>query len=507
MPTRTWREALSHPRGGFHYEELTPERQDIANKAVESLGTPSGHELVRQTIAQETTKTTGEIARLEAGRESVPSKLRKRQTLLHEAASEARGLPATGMEQSVRRVTETAMAPIKAVRAHAKETGTLLPVVAGQFYPERARIGKAIGERTFGRGSEESQRLQVASPILSARMAPEKEVRAAAGMAGTIRAGGEIGMTVGHTAAAYLSKKFSDRPPIESGTYGFDDIARRHPEAAAMLLQHGTTQAGIVVPSTKPSEWTSAKREQQEALTGYGGAQVHIPELHREATGAFVSGYGITGHPKGARALERFHADPESFGDFALHKIPSYTWNIHNASAISSGTHHFLGALAHGDKWFHLHPEAEGHIRRAMSHPAWSDPTSTIDVWSGRVASGLPYKTAAALGERTNPEDIMGFLGVKGVKRQTGGLGKASDLGYLYGEEAHRQAGAGMQVKLPSGGRVSAPPHVVQSLSWYGIQGEANPEALRTGAKTMAPKSMRDPRGLNTLTMPRTFGG
>ena len=500
--------ALSHPREGFHHESLTPERQEIAEGAVRSLGTPAGHELVQRTIASETASTTGEIARLEKGRQSVPAKLRKRQDLLHQAADEVRGgLPETGMEQSVRRVTETAMAPVEAVRAHAKATGEVLPVVAGEFYPERAKAGRLIGDRTFGRGSEESMRLQIASPTLSARMSPEKELRAAAGMAGTIKAGSEIGMDIGHTASAYLAKKFPNRPPIEKGSYGFDDIARRHPEAAAMLLQHGTTQAGIVVPSTKQSEWTGAMQERSQALTGRSGANIHIPDLHREAAGAFVSGFGITGHPKGARALDRYHADPGDFGNFDLHKIPSYTWNIHNADAtMSAGTHHFLGALAHGDQWFHLHPEAEGHIRRAMSHPGWHDPTSTIDVWSGRVASGLPYKTAAALGERTNPEDMMGFLGVKGVKRQPGGLGKASDLGYLYGEEAHRQAGAGMGVNLPSGGRVTAPPHVVQSLSWYGVQGEANPEALASGAKTMAPKSMSDPRGLNTLTMPRTFG-
>lgn len=514
MPNRTWREAmaLSHPREGFHYGELTPGRQEIAESAVESLASPAGHKLVQATIREETTEATGEIARLEKGRQSVPAKLRNRQALLHEAADEARNLPATGMERSVARVTETAMAPVEAVRAHAKATNEMLPVVAGEFYPERARLGKLIGDRTFGRGSEGSMRLQTSSPILSARMAPEKELRAAAGMAGSIRAGGEIGMTIGHTAASYLSKKFPNRPPIAADTYGFDDVARRHPEAAALLLQHGTTQSGIVVPSTKEEAWTGAKREQQEALTGYGGAQVSIPDLHREAAGAFVSGYGITGHPKGARALARFHADPGDFGGFDLHKIPSYTWNIHNADAtMSAGTHHYLGALAHGDKWFNVHPEAEGHIRRAMAHPAWHDPTSTIDVWSGRVASGLPYKTAAALGERTNPEDMMGFLGVKGVQRQKGpsgapSLGKASDLGYLYGEEAHRQAGAGMRVKLPSGGHATAPPHVVQSLSWYGIQGEANPGALAAGTKTMAPTSMKDPRGLNTLTMPRTFG-
>ena len=53
MAPRTWRQAmaLSHPREGFHHESLTPERQEIAESAVESLGTPAGHELVQRTIA------------------------------------------------------------------------------------------------------------------------------------------------------------------------------------------------------------------------------------------------------------------------------------------------------------------------------------------------------------------------------------------------------------------------------------------------------------------------
>ena len=273
-----------------------------------------------------------------------------------------------------------------------------------------------------------------------------------------------------------------------------------------MLLQHGAVQSGIVVPTGK-DEPTAAKIAQQQALSGRGGAKIHIPGLLEAPAGAFVSGYGITGHPKGGRALERFHADPGEFGGFDYHKIPSYTWNIHNAAqtAMANGTHHFLGALAHGDKWFAMHPGAEGHIRRAMAHPAWNDPTSTIDVWSGRAASGLPYHVSRALGERTNPEDIMGYLGMGShkFKRQPGGLGKASDIGYLYGEEAHRQAGAGMRVKLPSGGHAAMPGHVAQSLSWYGIQALEYPGKIKSGEKTLVPSSMRDPRSLNPLRAPR----
>jgi hypothetical protein len=505
-PRRTWNE-ISHPREGFHFSNLTPERQEASIKAVESLGAGgSNADLVRSTVHHELNTARGEIQALEAAKKSVPSRKYHQLATLRSGAAAAEDLPTTGMEQSVKSIKDTAMLPVRAVREHAKKTGDVLPVSAGEFYPERHKIGKAIGDKAFGKGSEESYRLQVASPVLSARMSPEKEVRAAAGMAGVLSGGHEIGMTIGHKAARYLSegglRGSKGRPPIEAGTYNFADISRTRPDVASLLLQHGANQSGIVLPTGK-DEPTKAKLEQREALSGQSGAHIHIPDLLEAPTAAFVSGYGITGHPKGARALERFHADPSSFGGFDFHKIPSYTWNIQGGGALGQGTHHFLGALAHGDKWFQLHPEAEGHIRKAMAHPAWSDPTSTIDVWSGRAASGLPYHVARSLGERTNPEDLMNFAGAGKFSRQPGGLGKTSDLGYLYGEEAHRRAGQQMSVKLPSGGRVAMPGHIAQSLSWYGVQSLEYPGKMKSGEKTLVPTSMRDPHSLNPLRMPR----
>jgi hypothetical protein len=506
---RTWRE-ISHPREGFHFESLTPDRQSAAIASVESLGGGGSNAgKVRQTIATNLTTASGEIRDLESAGKSVPAKKYRQLAVLKKGHEEAQSLPATGMEASVKTIKDTAMMPVKAVRAHAKETGEMLGVSAGEFYPERSRIGEAIGSKVFGKGSEESYRLQVASPTLSARMAPQKEVAAAAGMASVIKGGGEIGIDIGHTAARYLSHEFrgaGGRPPVEAGSYSFDEIARSHPHVASMLLQHGANASGLVVPTGK-QEQTEAKKAQVQALSGQSGARVHIPDLLEAPTAAFVSGYGITGHPKGARALARFHSDPESFGGFDFHKIPSYTWNINNAQSISKGTHHFLGALAHGDRWFAAHPDAEDHIRRASAHPAWNDPTSTIDVWSGRAASGLPYHVARSLGEVTNPEDIMGFAGAgkHRFSRQPGGLGKASDLGYLYGEEAHRRAGAAMSVRLPGGGRVAMPGHIAQSLSWYGVQAQEYPGKIKSGEKTLVPKNARDPRGLNPLRMPMTW--
>ncbi len=504
-PRRSWNE-ISHPRGSFHFADLTPERQEAATSAVESLGGGGANApKVRATVAQSLETARGEIEGLKSAGKTVPAKKYRQLAVLREAHTQAADLPATGMEASVAEVKRTAMMPVNAVRAHARKTGDLLPVSAGEFYPERHKIGQAIGDKAFGKGSEESYRLQVASPVLSARMSPEKEVRAAAGMAGVLAGGHEIGMTIGHKAARYLSEGLrgsGSRPPIEAGTYSFADVAKSHPHIASLLLQHGANQAGIVVPTGKDIP-TQAKLQQREALSGQSGASVHIPDILEAPTGAFVSGYGITGHPKGARALERFHADPGDFGNFDFHKIPSYTWNIQGGGQLAQGTHHFLGALAHGDKWFQLHPEAEGHIRKAAANPRWNDPTSTIDVWSGRAASGLPYHVARGLGENTNPEDIMSFAGAGKFGRQKGGLGKTSDLGYLYGEEAHRQAGAQMSVRLPSGGRVAMPGHIAQSLSWYGVQSLEYPGKMKSGEKTLVPTSMRDTKSLNPLRMPR----
>ena len=216
MP-RSWDE-ISHPREGFHFSNLTPERQEAAHTHMESLG-GSQAEQVRATVHEELGAATAKIGALEAAGTSVPSRAYRQLHVLKQGAIEAQSLPSTGMEASVSQIKRTAMMPVKAVREHAKRTGEMVGVGAGEFYPERAKIGRQIGEKVFGKGTEEAYRLQVASPVLSARMAPQKEVNAAAGMAQVLKGGEEIGMSIGHTAAKYLSHEFrgSSSAPADRG--------------------------------------------------------------------------------------------------------------------------------------------------------------------------------------------------------------------------------------------------------------------------------------------------
>jgi hypothetical protein len=328
-------------------------------------------------------------------------------------------------------------------------------------------------------------------------------------MGAILRGGEDIRFNLDERAAHFLStqlKGATSLPPIEHGRTNMRKLVQTHPDAATLLLQHGATKSGIIIPKGKPERMSASKRARDEALSG--GAHIEIPDELAEPTRAFLGSLGVSGYPKGARAMSRFYSDPNDFGGFDFHKIPSYTWNIDEAgsSAIAKGTHHFLGALAHGDRWFAAHPDAESHIRRAMSHPAWSDPTSTIDAWAARTSSGLPFGVANALGEGVNPEEIMKTANMAVTKRGGGfALGNRQDVGYLYDEEAHRQAGQSMKVRLPGGGHASAPAPTTQSLSWFGVQGEAYPEQVRSGEKTLVPRSMSDPRGLNTLRLPKTW--
>jgi hypothetical protein len=481
---------------------------------MESLG-GENEPMVRAHVAGELHQAESDISALQKAGKQVPSTLHHRRAILQEGHEQAQaGIPATGMEASVARIRETAMMPIKAQRAITRRGGDMQAPVAGEFYPGRHDIGKAIGDLSFGKDTEKSYRMQIASPVLSARTSPQIEVRAAAGMAAVMRGAPEIGVTLGHQAARYLSEGMrgsQNRPPVEAGKYSLEDLAKHRPDAAALVLQHGAVSQGLVDSKLDIEEASASKQEQMQALGGRSGSRLHLPPGLEMPTAAFVSGLGNVGWPKGGRAIERFHTDPSEFGDFAQHKIPSYTWNISQAGQLAEGTHHFLGALTHGDKWFAAHPEAEEHIRKASAHPAWHDPTSTIDVWSGRIASGLPYHVSRALDENTNPENIMKFAGVKGlsgVKRESGrAIGKASDLGYLYGEEAHRQAGAAMSVKLPGGGRVAMPGHIAQSLSWFGGQSQEYAADIKSGAKTLTPTSAEDPRGLNPLQFPKMWKG
>lgn len=508
---------VAHPRAllpgestGFHFGNLPERHQEAAMESMTNLGGERA-DVVRLTVAANLAQASSKLAESEAKGERPGPKAHANIARLKQAVVESGSLPPTGMEASVGRIKETAMMPVKAARQHARTTGLMEAPPAGEFYGEHHKIHKKIGEKVFGKGSEEAYRYRIAAPGMSARMAPQKEVNAGVGLANVLAGGEEIGLHIPQGAARYLSEQMrgaGNFPDISAGPTSFGHLARTNAPAAAMLLQYGANQSGIVVPSTKETEWTSAKQQQMQALHG---TQVHIPAGMEQHVESFVSGYGITGWPKGGRALGRFHAPLGEFGDFDFHKIPSYTWNSMQADeAMSKGTHHFLGALTHGTAWFDQHPDAEHHIRKAMAHPAWDDPTNTVDVWSGRVASGLPYNVARGLGESTNPEHIMTLAGaptMKGVpqmgdtKRRP--LGKKSDLGYLYAEEAHRRAGQGMSIRLPSGGRAHMPGHVAQSLSWFGSQAEEYPEKIRTGERVLHPSSMRDPRSLNSLVMPR----
>ena len=423
-----------------------------------------------------------------SGMRSVPGKLRQQREVLSRGMEAASDIGPTGMDASVARIKEAAMLPVRAQRKVTQRGGAeMQSPLAGKYYPERHNVGKEIGEQTFGKGSEGAFRSMLATPTLSARTPPQVEIAGGAGLAAVMRDSSEIGINLGHHSARYLNQELRGSrgsPEIPEGPHSLAQLAATHPQAAALLLQHGATQSGLVVPKANAEKMSAGKQARDLALGT--DAKVSIPRGLEEPTAAFISSLGNTGFPKGGRAMARFLGDPSDYGRGEFHKIPSYTWNIHQAGSdvMQQGTHHFLGALTHGNDWFAAHPDAEHHIRRAMDHPAWHDPTSTQDVWAGRLASGLHPHVAMALGEATNPENIMGFNGLKGLRKAPGhALGKASDLGYLYQEEAHRRAGQALSVRLPGGGKAHAPGSVVQSLAWYGVQAQAFPEQVRGGSR------------------------
>ena len=501
---------VQHPRGGYTWADLPAGHQELALNAAEGLGAGGG-EAIRQHIAS----AAEEMGASMAGMKSVPGKLRQQHEVLTRGLAAASDIGETGMDASIARIKAAAMLPIQAQRKITQRGGDLEAPSAGDYYAQRHNIGKTIGEHTFGAGTEGAARSMLAVPTLSSRTPPQIEVAGGAGLSAIMKGMGEIGVTLGPHSARYLNEEMRGRNKnveIPEGPQSLGSIARVDPQAAALLLQHGASQHDIVnSKQTNPEKLSKGKQARDAAMQS--DARISLPPGLHEPTGAFISSLGVTGFSKGGRSIARFLGAPSDYGGSDFHKIPSYTWNIHQAGSdvMQKGTHHYLGALTHGDRWFQAHPDAETHIRNAMAHPAWSDPTSTQDVWAGRLASGLHPHVAMALGENTNPENMMAFAGLSGVKKAKGHpLGKTSDLGYLYQEEAHRRAGAALSVKLPSGGRATAPGHVVQSLAWFGVQGQAFPEMLKgsrgqPAARTFTPSSMSDPRGLNPLTLPKMW--
>ena len=503
---RTEYQGVPHPRGGFTFRDLPAETQSAAHSAMEEMH-GQAPDFANQLSSQ--------IDELHAkmGRKGGASPARQTQMdVLQQTHQHLQNMP-RGMEASVQRVTETAMAPVHAVRQLGKETGELHPVLAGEFYPERHRIGQAISESAFGHDPDAAQRLRLAMPEFSARSTPEMEVQGGAGMAAMMLHGEHVGVHVTQRAAGMFNSLKGGSggiKPMKGGSYSLAELSEHHPQATALLLQHHAKRMGLVGSGTgdETKNYTPerlAVTQQRRAILDKG-TRLDLPTQLEKPMGAMVSGYGDVGFPKGGRAIARFHSDPGEFGDTQFHKIPTYTWNIHNMDpAIAAGTHHFLGVLAHGKKWLDANPEAHAALSAVKNHPAWHDPSSTMDVWSGRVASGLPLHATKLLGdEATNPDKM---LKNRGMPNRQGGAryGSPSDVGYLWGEEAHRQAASSMSVHVPGIGRIQAPPHVVQSLSWYGVQAEKNAHQVRMGNRTLAPTSFTDTRTLNSLQFPTIF--
>lgn len=431
------------------------------------------------------------------------------------------------MENSIARVQQTAMSPIHAVREHFNQTGEMLPVSAGEFYGKRHAIGQALTQHYFS-DPERQLRAELATPEWSARTTPQQEVTGASGMLAVLRQGKHIKMSVNQDLANLFNTPEKQggwkggaggATPMQAGDYTLESLSRRHPQAASILMQHKAREEKLVPPSnTKGYEPDRLAIVQNRNAVLSAGATVDLPDSLRDPTRAMVSSLGAVGFPKAARSMTRFNTEPEEFGGGTFHKIPSYTWNIHQHDEVmAKGTHHFLGVLAHGDKWLEANPDAHAALAQAREHKAWTDPTSTIDVWSGRVASGLPMqglKTGAfgkisknpeqATKDATNPESLLKGSGIK----RTGGAryGSPGDMGYFYGEEAHRQAAQDMSINVKGLGRMNAPAHVVQSLSWYGVQAEENAHQVRMGNVNMTPHGMEDSTGLNSLQFPQVFG-
>jgi hypothetical protein len=511
---------MSHPREHYHWSDLPEGHREAMEQKVQALATAPQ---LRTTVESELGRAHASIAKSrEEGKVPTPTQHERLEVTQRAVEHVQSGVPATGMEASVKAIHTAAMAPIHAARKLARGASGQMPdIFAGLYYPMRRKIGEKIGNYTFGKGTRESAGIQLAGPEFSARTPPPVEVRGQAGLAGVMQGGGEIGVHLSHQLADFLNKPGvvkggQNHPPVEAGQTDFATLARHNPPTAAMLLGHGAKVAGITKGEKEGDVNVMSANKLARDAAMREGSQIEIPDIMHPAVQALIGASGQGGYPKVSRAMQLFHSNPEEFGGGDMHKVGSYTWNIHEASNDHErGLRHFLGALTHGDRWFALHPEAEGHIRRAASKSSWHDPTSTMDVWSGRLASGLPMDVSRSLiqpgtggGDKgfTNPEMFGGFVGMGGTQKPKGHpLGKAPDLGYLYQEEAHRQAAQKMSIRLPGGGRVHAPASAVQSLSWFGAQALAEPTAFKTGQKTLVPSSMGDKAGLNPLSAPPMF--
>ena len=501
--------AVPHPREGVTFREMPAETQAAAHTHMDRLH--------REAVPQMRRSLKEDIKGIKQDPRGMTPARQTRMENLEGALSDLSGHPKSAMEAGINRVTETAMAPVEAVRAHRRATGEMLPVAAGEFYGARHDIGRRMTEHYFPGDRESQVRAELATPEWSARTTPQQEVGGASGMLAMLKHGEHVNVSVGPQLADLFNTPEREggwkgghggEGAMQPGNYNFTELARNHPQAAMIMMQHHVKETGLVVPakSVYTPERLAVTQARQNVIRSSG--RVDLPEELHTAAAAMISGLGQTGFPKGARSMTRFFSDPTEFGGHQFHKIPSYTHNIHTHDPVmAAGTHHFLGVLAHGNDWLKEHPEGVEALKAAKAHPAWNDPTSTMDVWSGRVASGIPFHAVGYMGkEATNPEEIM-----KGaaLPRRTGGqrYGSPQDMGYFWGEEAHRQAASNITIN-PRGtgiGRMSLPPHVGQSLSWYGVQAEENAHQIRQGNRTMAPRSMRDPRSLNSLQFPEVY--
>lgn len=509
---------VPHPREGLTFRDLSPQRQGEVHQAMSDL-----HAEMRPKMEEHLSSRISDIR-------SNPAKLtpakRTELSSLESAADELSSLPSDPMEAAVQRVTRTADMPVQAVREHRKRTGEMRGVVAGEFYGTRHDIGNELAESYFPGSSNEDKRLRsvLATPEWSARTSPQAEVEGASGMLALLKHGEHIGVEISPEVANLLNTQpVKDDPStslgykgrhggatdIEPGTVNFARLAERHPQAAAIMIQHHARESGLVSPVdektyTDPNR-LAVMQGRQEILQA--GAKIHLPDELEGAAAATVQGMGQVGFSKAGRSIRRFHTDPSEFEGGDQHKIGSYTWNnLNHDQLMAAGTHHMLGVVAHGKDWLQENPEATEILRAARAHPAWSDPTTTVDVHSGRVVTGLPTEALSVMGkEGSNPDKLLAGRGMP-RQRRAEPLGRPKDAGYLWGEEAHRQAGYNRAKRIPGVGLVRTPPHVEQSMSWFGVQAEQNAHDIETGKRTMAPRSMQDPESLNSLRSPEIYG-
>jgi hypothetical protein len=519
MRNITSREDINHPRGGTGWSDVPAATQSAAHSFMGQMHAENAPAI--------DLKLSADINALKTTLEGKKGPSAARQTHIESLEGAREGLarmPSDPMEAAVGRVTETASMSVSAARDYGKQNKTLVPVYPGEFYGNRHEAGKAIAEHEFPKDPDRQLRAQLATPPLSAMTGPTQELAGGSGLMHMLnpKHGGRTVITIRGEAADFLNspEKSKENPnaigihgghggrvPIKPGEYSFSELSEKHPNAAALILQHHVKGKGIVTP--QKSKYTPERLEVTQRRSGILAAhtRLELPEDLYGAAGETVSGFGTGGFPKGATAMKVYYGGAGAYGDSETHKIPSYTWNIMNAdSVMKAGTHHFLGVLAHGKKWLDQHPEGHAALAAVKSHPAWHDPTSTIDVWSGKVASGIPYHAVPHLemfGKKRDvrPEDLM----IGGMPKREGGsrYGSPKDMGYFWGEEAHRLASKNFSINVPGVGRMNAPPHVVQSLSWYGVQAEDNPHSVKTGKRSLVPTSLGDPRSLNVMQFPQ----